>query len=122
MSGSHRKTGVQGEQLARNYLLKQDYQIITTNWRCSAGEIDIIARKADTLVFVEVRTRSTSSTQDAFASVSPRKQQRMIDAAHTYINSLPPDQTNMAWRIDVIGIALDGNTPKIDHVEDALDW
>jgi putative endonuclease len=77
--------GQQGEQLAAEYLKRKDYTILATNWHCKNGEIDIVAQKATTLIFVEVRTRHADSTESAFASITPRKQGRMIAAAQAYI-------------------------------------
>jgi putative endonuclease len=56
-----RAFGLRGETLAAAHLKAQGYSIITTNWRCSAGELDIVAQDGDTLVFVEVRSRHTGS-------------------------------------------------------------
>lgn len=113
--------GAYGEQLAVNHLQQNHYQIVNRNWRCKQGEIDIIAKKGDVLVFVEVRTRHTDSTEAAFESVGTKKQQKLIALAHTYLsqNNLP----DQVWRIDVIAIAIPPSSkPIIDHIEDALGW
>jgi putative endonuclease len=113
--------GQHGEQLAADYLISQDYQIVTTNWHCKHGEIDIIARKENVLVFVEVRTRRAETTEGAFESVTPRKQHRMAASAQSYLTlqELEP----LDWRVDVIAIAIPRTgAPIIDHAEDALGW
>ena len=112
-------TGRHGEQLAANYLKQHGYDILVTNWHCTHGEIDIIARKENVLVFVEVKTRRSASTQAAFASITPRNRERLIASVYAYLDDYPEDDP--AWRIDAIGIAL-ARPPVIDHVEDALDW
>lgn len=120
-SKSSKPFGQHGEQLAANYLKNQGYIIVATNWRCKHGEIDIIARKGDTLVFVEVRTRHADSPEVAFASITPRKRAKLTTSANIYLNMYRLD--NMPWRVDVIAIAIprSGN-PIIEHSEDALGW
>jgi putative endonuclease len=114
-------TGNYGEQLAAGYLRDNGYDIVTTNWHCQHGEIDIVARKEDMLVFVEVKTRRTTSTQAAFASITPKKRERLIASAYAYLDEYTENDSDSAWRIDAIGVAL-SRPPVIDHVEDALDW
>lgn len=114
-------TGQRGEQLAVAYLEKNGYQIIARNWHCQYGELDIIARQAQTLVFIEVKTRHSQTTQDSFAAITPGKRKRLIATARMYLHET--EQDDMMWRIDAIGIALNSDQkPVIDHVEDALEW
>ena len=113
--------GQLGEQLAVEYLKRQDFTILTTNWRCKNGEIDIVAQKADTLVFIEVRTRHADSTEGAFESITPRKRNRMIAAAQAYVAAHESD--NVDWRVDMIGIAIPRiGAPIIEYAEDVLGW
>ena len=113
--------GQRGEHLAAEYLKHQGYTILTTNWRCKYGEIDIIAREANTLVFVEVRTRHADTTEAAFESITPRKRGRMTASAQTYIALHNLDALD--WRVDIIGIAIPRTgAPVIEHAEDALGW
>jgi putative endonuclease len=113
--------GQRGEQLALEYLKRQDYTILATNWRCKNGEIDIVAQKANSLVFVEVRTRRSESTEGAFESITPRKRNRMIAAAQAYVAA--HELENIDWRVDMIGIAIPKRgTPIIEYAEDALGW
>jgi putative endonuclease len=113
--------GQRGELLAADYLKRQGYTIVTSNWRCKYGEIDIVAQKDNRLVFVEVRTRHASTTEAAFESISPHKQKRMTASAQTYIADHGLDATD--WRVDVIGIAIPRvGAPVIEHAEDALGW
>lgn len=118
---SRQTLGQRGEQLAANYLKRQGYTILMTNWRCSQGEIDIIARQEKTLVLVEVRTRR-SGLEDAFASIGPRKRAVLERMAYLYLaeHDLAADTD---WRIDVIAVTFTAQTtPQIEHIEDALDW
>ena len=119
---SARTIGNRGERLAQAYLRRQGYDIVAANWSSIEGELDIVARQDDMLVFVEVRTRRDSNTEAALASITPRKRQRMINAVYRYLSDqeLDPDSD---WRIDVIAIALQRNgSRRIAHVEDAFDW
>ncbi|MGS2724626.1 YraN family protein [Porticoccus sp. GXU_MW_L64] len=77
--------GDKAEQLARGHLKKAGLQIIECNYRCRRGEIDIIARDGDSLVFVEVRYRRQSKFGSAADSINPRKQARIIAAALNYL-------------------------------------
>jgi len=118
---SRHELGTFGEGLAAAFLRQQGYAIVETNWHCEHGELDIVARRDETLVFVEVRTRHSSSTDLAFMSVDARKQEKLVNLAQVYLAMHDLDDT--AWRIDVIGIAVPRQgQPVIEHVEDALDW
>jgi putative endonuclease len=118
---STQRTGKRGEELAAAYLKRGGYDIVATNWRCAAGEIDIVAWQGHTLVFVEVRTRHARTTESAFESITPRKQERLVASVHQYLTT--HDLAAAVWRIDVIAVALGpAGDPDIDHVEDALDW
>ena len=113
--------GQRGEQLAADYLKRRGYAIVTVNWRCKHGEIDIIARKGDTLVFVEVRTRRSDTSEMAFESIQPRKRDKLSKLANLYIAL--HDSEEIDWRVDVIAIGIPRTgQPIIDHAEDALDW
>ena len=118
----NRRIGKRGEKLAQNYLRRQGYAIIDSNWSCLEGELDIVARQADMLVFVEVKTRRDSSTEAALASITPSKRERLLRAAWRYLHDHDID-SDAPWRLDVIAVALDGrNSSRIAHVEDAFDW
>lgn len=121
MPPSKRELGQRGELVAAAHLQRQGYTIITTNWRCAHGELDIVARKDDTLVFVEVRTRRALTTEEAFESVNPHKQNRLQRLAYTYLSE--NDLQDVLWRVDVIAVAFPyTGQPVIEHVENALEW
>ena len=69
----HYELGKKGEQLAVNYLIGKGYKIVERNWRFQKAEIDIIARKAETLISVEVKTRSTKNFGNPQDFVNPKK-------------------------------------------------
>ena len=113
------RTGRQGEALAARFLRQRGYDILDTNWHCAQGELDIVARQADMLVFIEVRTRHQTCTEDAFASITARKKERLTAAVWAWLQA--HEATASAWRLDVIAVAL-GERTLIEHVEDALGW
>lgn len=113
--------GMRGEALAVDFLKKKQYVIIEQNWRCRLGEIDIVAKNDDELVFCEVKTRRAESTQVALVNITESKREKMIRAAQYYLDEHDLDE--IIWRIDAIGIAIPENGEAIiDHVEDVLDW
>lgn len=115
-----KELGAAGEKLARDFLKKKGYRIRDTNFRCREGEIDIIAWKKDCLVFVEVRTRSTTAFGSPEESVTVAKKEKLISTALAYIGShrdLPS-----LWRIDFVAIELDqeGKVIRIELIENAI--
>ncbi len=101
-------TGIDAERMARDYLKKNGLHIQTTNYSTRRGEIDIIARDNQTLVFVEVRCRSRDDFGGAAESVDRRKQQRTIKAALGYLQTKKL-MDKVACRFDVICISPDNN-------------
>ncbi|MEA3297960.1 MAG: YraN family protein [Chloroflexota bacterium] len=115
------EVGRLGERLAAKFLRRRGYHIIETNFRCRGGEIDIIARQRDCLVFIEVRTRSSSSFGSPEESVTQAKRSKLIFTALTYISSHSklPEQ----WRIDVVAVEVDaqGQARRIEIIENAVE-
>ncbi len=120
MASSRKRTGNLGETLAADYLRQQGYTIITRNWRCATGEIDVIARDGDTLIFVEVRTRHGGRLGSPEESITPRKQAKLIALAYEYLAAMdaPPDD----WRIDVVAVVLgrQNSIERITHIPFAV--
>lgn len=83
------KPGVQAEQIAARFLQQHGLALVETNYRSRFGEIDLILRDGETLVFAEVRQRSRSDFGGAAGSIDARKQQRLIITAQHYLGSLP---------------------------------
>ncbi|MDR2196006.1 MAG: YraN family protein [Gallionellaceae bacterium] len=81
--------GEQAEQIAAEYLQRQGLAIVERNYRCRYGEIDLILRDGDTLVFAEVRLRSSGSFGGAAVSIDAAKQARLIRAAEHYLATQP---------------------------------
>lgn len=121
MKSSHRQSlGHSGESIAAGFLEKKGYTILEKNYRTPYGEIDLIANQEDTIVFIEVKTRASSSLGPPEISVTRRKAEHMRYAAESYIQE-HPDLRN-EWRIDVISVQLQVNeiTPLIVHFENAI--
>lgn len=119
MSDKRKKLGDFGEQAALAYLSRQGLRVIARKWRCSSGEIDLVMRDGDMLVFVEVRTRQR---EGALESVGRQKQARLAALAYTYLDAHSlPDET--AFRIDVIAITMDtgGRVGNIEWVRSAVE-
>ncbi len=113
-------TGTLGEKLARDFLKKRGYRILETNYRCPQGEIDIIARHKDVLVFIEVRTKTSLEFGSPEESITQTKKERIKTAAFHYQQthcSLAP-----LWRIDVVAIELNqkGKLSRIELIENAV--
>jgi putative endonuclease len=109
-----KETGALGERIAANYLRKQGYRIVETNFRCRQGEIDIIAQKGGYLVFVEVRTRRGSDFGTPEESVTKAKKEKLVSLALIYLGT--HDRLPSLWRIDVVAVEL-GDAEKVTRLE-----
>lgn len=110
--------GIQGELYAQEFLRKQNYKIIETNYRCSFGEIDIIAQEGESLCFIEVKTRQEDGW-DAFEAVHPLKQKKMIKVALMYLMSkFGTDEIES--RFDVLALWPEKDTFKAELLKNAF--
>jgi putative endonuclease len=114
------ETGALGEKLAMDFIKKKGYHIIETNCRCPEGEIDIVAKKKDCLIFIEVRTKKSLDFGSPEESITPAKKERMRAAAYYYCQS--HNNPSPSWRIDMVVIELDQrNKPlRIELIENAV--
>lgn len=112
--------GRRGEELAEQALRTHGYHIVARNWRCSAGEIDIIAQEAEEWVFVEVKLRRSDAFGAPEDSVTAQKQKRLLEAGAFYMQEI--DLSEAAWRIDVVAIELSpaGRVKRIGIYRDAV--
>lgn len=112
--------GHKGEQIAARELQARGLSIVQSNYRCAAGEMDVIARSADELIFVEVKTRRGNKFGAPEESVHPRKQQKLIEIAEMYLQEHALDDVN--WRIDVVAVEMDGHGRllRVDVIEHAV--
>jgi len=97
-----RELGVSGEKLALEKITSQGYKVIDKNFTCKIGEIDIIAKDKDTLVFIEVRTKSNGKFGLPQETVNNRKQQKIRRVAEYYL--LKNNLHGLNCRFDVVGI------------------
>jgi putative endonuclease len=119
MSLWRRRSGQRGEQLAVEYLQGCGYQIAQQNYRCRAGEVDIIAWDDETLVFVEVKTKSQLTFGTPEAMVTRAKQRKIVHVAMVYVQQ--HRLQNVALRFDVVAITLLPNAPaEVTHVPAAF--
>ncbi|MGB9626928.1 MAG: YraN family protein, partial [Phycisphaerae bacterium] len=112
--------GRRGEKLARKFLEKLGYRTIVRNYRCPAGELDLISLDQRSIVFVEVKTRRSEEAADVERAVNPAKQRQLMRVARYYLASTPTAR-RYPCRFDVVGIVCsdNGNT-EIRHIRDAF--
>ena len=109
--------GAYGEDIACDFLKKQGYKILERNFRIRGGEIDIVAIEGGTLVYVEVKTRSSSYFGFPEESVTPRKIKFLERSAKFYRNNRKSLNLPDAERIDVVTVDTSNIEPKIRHIK-----
>jgi putative endonuclease len=121
--------GALGEKLARTHLREKGYKILAQNYRCPAGEADLVAlappRKkesaasAGTIVFVEVKTRNSDLYTDPHAAVDQAKRRRLAAISRYYLAGRKTDGYDV--RFDVVSIVIPPDSqPRVNHIEDAF--
>lgn len=116
---TRQQTGRQGEILAATALRESGYTVIAQNYRCRQGEVDIIARDATYLVFVEVKARRSKSHGLPEESVNTPKRRKIREVARQYLASHPAQsETNI--RFDVVAIQFSELSPRISIIKDAF--
>ena len=119
MSTQKKILGRWGEDLAVQFLERKGYTILDRNYFTPFGELDIIAAVQDSLVFVEVKTRSSNKFAFPEQSVTHRKQQRMLKAAEQYYDRHPASPET--WQFDVIAVTRKlGAPPEMEHFENVI--
>lgn len=114
----NKKTGNSGENRASIFLEDSGYEIICRNWRTRCGEVDIIARKGDVLVFVEVKTWPRGDFFSLADAVNKTKQKRIIETAKCFM--IEHRQYNNCFvRFDVLAVDMPG-LAKMYHIENAF--
>ena len=115
-----RQTGQLGERIAAEHLRRQGYSIVATNVRTREGELDIIAKDGETLVFVEVRARRGTGLGTPEESVDQRKREKLTMLAEAYLQSLAEQPADC--RIDVVAVELGpgGTVRRVDIVKGAV--
>lgn len=116
------KLGYQGEDYAADYLVGLGYTLVTRNWRCKIGEIDLIAVDNQELVIVEVRTRrGEEAVSQAAESITSQKQARLYSLAEAYTAENQLENVHSV-RIDVVAVGIEKTQVTIEHYQDAVGW
>lgn len=117
-TNNHMLLGQTGESLAVDYLQRNNYEILTTNWRYSRAEIDIIAKRSEQLIFVEVKTRSSLRNGYPEDDVDEHKKRMLFDAASAFMEQ----ENHMGEiRFDIISIIISSDQrPNLRHIPDAF--
>ena len=113
----HNELGKKGEQLAIDFLVKNDYQILEKNYRYLKAEVDIIAQKKDTLAAIEVKTRTSAYFGNPEEFVNPKKIKLLISAIDNYVVERDLD---VEVRFDIIAIITNKKETKIEQLKDAF--
>ena len=111
---ARRAQGDAAEERACRHLEGAGLTIVERNFRTRGGEIDIVARKGDVLVFVEVRSREVPDFGTPEETVTPAKRRRIVGAARQYLSKVPPSSWREA-RFDVIAIEGSGDAARLRH-------
>lgn len=119
MTEARQALGKKGEAAARAYLERRGVRILAANYACAAGEIDLVGREREALLFIEVKTRTSEAFGPPQLAVHQRKQRQIVRAAQWYLaeRRLP----EVACRFDVVAVTfLDDERPQIQWVRDAF--
>ena len=111
--------GKRGEAIAAAALTEAGYEILDRNWRCATGELDLVARHHDEIVFVEVRSR-TDGTGAALESITPRKAAKLTALAYEYLAE--HEMEDAAFRIDIAAVSFAAGKASVEIVENAVGW
>lgn len=116
---SRNSLGPLGEEYAQKYLKKRGFSLVEKNYRCRFGEIDLIMKNKEYLIFAEVKTRSGQLFAQPKEYVDYRKQKKIILTAEWFLSQY---ETCLQPRFDVIEVFFDriGNKPRIEHIPNAF--
>jgi len=112
--------GRKGEDLATDFFQKQGYRILTRNFHCRYGELDLVVEKDKQIIFVEVKTRANNACGSAIEGINNLKKNKIVLTAFNWLTKY--HREDEAWRIDIIAIdrATD-NSFEIQHFPSAID-
>lgn len=115
---SRQALGRRGEDLAAAQLVRDGYRVLDRNYRCRLGEIDLVARDGESVVFVEVKTRSSRAFGTSAEAVSPSKQARLLRLADCYLRERGMDSP--PCRFDVVAVDAAQEPPLVEVIRDAF--
>jgi len=113
----HNRLGEKGEQFAVTFLIKKNYKILERNYRFEKAEVDIIALKNNTLVIVEVKTRSSTEFGNPQDFVKPKQIKNLVKAVNEYVKE---NNLDVEVRFDIIALVNKNESFEIEHLEDAF--
>ncbi|HWH76146.1 MAG TPA: YraN family protein [Candidatus Binatus sp.] len=111
--------GREGERIAELFLKKKGFKLVERNYRCAAGELDLVVLDKRVVVFVEVKTRTGHGFGSPLEAVAFHKQQKMIQAAQFFLSEKGLHQRDA--RFDVVGVSWPGREPVVEHIENAFE-
>jgi len=118
-SDPRHQLGIKGEKLAARALRKQGYKVLYRNYRApKGGEVDIVCRDGDTLVFIEVKTRTSDAFGSPAEAVTGAKQALITKGALSWLRLL--DSPDIHFRFDVVEVTLAAGKPEISVIKDAF--
>ncbi|GLU42931.1 YraN family protein [Allomuricauda sp. NBRC 101325] len=115
--GNHNNFGKLGEKIAKDHLLASGYEICVQNYRFQKAEVDIIARKDDVLVIVEVKSRNKGFLEDISEVIHPKKVKLLTLAANHFVEE---NDLDVEVRFDVITVVKNRENFEIEHFESAF--
>lgn len=120
MRTARQRLGRTGERLAADELTRRGLTVVDRNWRCQAGEIDLIVRDGECLAIVEVRTRRGQECGTPEESITSVKRERLIALAQAYVAAV---NWQGPWRIDVVAVEMDGTGRllRVTHLPSAVE-
>ena len=120
MTDPRQALGRRGEAAARTHLERRGVRIVVENFTCPAGEIDLVGRTRDTLIFIEVKTRKSRAFGPPQLAVHRRKQRQIVRTAEWYLAE--QRMSDVACRFDVVAVTFSEGeeAPRIDWVQDAF--
>jgi putative endonuclease len=118
MKMNENNAGLEAEKLAATFLMSHGLKLVMQNYHCRFGEIDLIMQDAKTLVFIEVKLRTSSQFGGAAASITPQKQQKLILTAQHYLQTHNQKKAEPACRFDAILMSRKDLKPTdLQHIE-----
>jgi len=113
----HNELGKRGEEVAADFLKKKGYEILKRNYTFKKSEIDIVAKKDNKLIVVEVKTRNSDYLAGPEITVTKKKQKAIIKAANFYIQE---NDLDCQTQFDIVSVILNNKEQRIEHIEDAF--
>ena len=119
MTKERLELGRRGEELALKKIKRLGYRCIARNYRCALGEVDLIAKDGDTLVFIETKTRKGASLAYAKEAIDARKRRQLSRVALAFMKA--NNCCEVKSRFDVVAVSLQGNQERIEVIKDAFE-